>query len=336
MDKIFVNIKNEIMEQNLKTKKVNKLKQETKINVKMFRIVGDLAPLIRVDYVDKDAKEHSALMMLDSCSNINVLTSEMANSIGTLNKKDNENENIITSTNTVISLSRADLSFAFGGVQFHETFCINDHHLPQIKGDLPLVGILGNKFMLKHRLVIDYSDFSIHNSNATPETLAVSDCDLFVPMGYGLFYYGLPLLAMVNGDKQILTMADTGASFNIIAKQTITDNGFEIQYLGETDSISGLGGSETEAEDALVNYKIQTMKEGNDNLDEISFSSQFKVIPHYPYTLPQGNCDKEGLPLPPVEAIISSPFMAKEGWVLDFGADIVYKRRSSVLLKDAI
>lgn len=306
------------------------------INVKMFRIVGDLAPIVRVDYVDKDAQEHSGLMILDSCSTINVLSSEMANCIGSLSKKDNESEDVISSTNIVVSLNRADFSFAFSGVQFHESFCLNDHRLPHVKGELPLIGILGNKFMLKHRLVIDYSDFTIHNSNANSDNLAVSDCDLFVPMGYGLVNYGIPLLAMIQGENQIFSMADTGASFIIIAKQTITDNGFECQYLGESDSISGLGASETEAEEAMVNYKIGTMKDGDGSLDNISFSSHFKVIPHYPYTLPKGSCDKNGFPLPPVEAIISSPFMAKEGWVLDFGADIVYKRKSATILKDAV
>ena len=306
------------------------------IKVKMFRIVGDLAPIVRVDYVDKDAQEHSALMLLDSCSTVNVLSSEMANCIGILCKKDNGSENVITSTNIVVSLNRADFSFAFGGVQFHETFCINDHRLPHIKGDLPLVGILGNKFMLKHRLVIDYSDFTIHNSNANLENLAVSDCDLFVPMGYGLVNYGIPLLAMTQGENQIFSMVDTGASFNIIAKQTITDNGFECQYLGVSDSISGLGASETEAEDAMVKYKIETMKDGDGSLDELSFNSQFKVISHYPYTPSQGSCDKNGNPLLPVEAIISSPFMAKEGWVLDFGADIVYRRKQTTSLREAV
>jgi hypothetical protein len=260
----------------------------------------------------------------------------MANCIGILCKKDNGSENVITSTNIVVSLNRADFSFAFGGVQFHETFCINDHRLPHIKGDLPLVGILGNKFMLKHRLVIDYSDFTIHNSNANPENLAVSDCDLFVPMGYGLVNYGIPLLAMTQGENQIFSMVDTGASFNIIAKQTITDNGFECQYLGVSDSISGLGASETEAEDAMVEYKIETMKDGDGSLDEISYNSQFKVISHYPYTPSQGSCDKNGNALLPVEAIISSPFMAKEGWVLDFGADIVYRRKQTTSLKEAV
>ena len=31
------------------------MKKETKINVKMFRVVGDFAPMVRVDFMDKDA-----------------------------------------------------------------------------------------------------------------------------------------------------------------------------------------------------------------------------------------------------------------------------------------
>ena len=310
--------------------------ENKKINVKMFRVEGDLAPIVRVDYLDNNAQEHSALMILDSCSTVNVLTSEIANSIGILRKKDNENEDIITSTNTVVSLKGADFSFAFGGELFHETFYINDHRLPAIKGELPLIGILGNKFMLKHRLVIDYSTFTIHNRNANSENLPISDCDLFVPMGYGLFYYGIPLLSMIQGKKQIFTMADTGASFNIIAKQAINNNCFEYQYKGGKDSITGLGGSETEAENAIVGFNLETIKEGDGKLGYISYNSQFKVIPHHPYTLPQGSCDKNGSLLPPVEAIISSPFMAKEGWILDFGADIIYKRKPESLLNETV
>ena len=312
------------------------MKKEKNIKVDLYRVKGDAAPFVLVDYMDKDAEEHNGVMILDSGCMGNILSHEMADSVAPLCKMEEEGTRLYSIAHEVTEAENVNFSFAFGGVQFHETFCINDHRLPHIKGDLPLVGILGNKFMLKHRLVIDYRDFTIHNSNANPENLAVSGCDLFVPMGYGLVNYGIPLLAMTQGENQIFSMADTGASFNIIAKQTITDNGFECQYLGVSDSISGLGASETEAEDAMVKYKIATMKDGDGSLDEISYNSQFKVISHYPYTPSQGSCDKNGTPLLPVEAIISSPFMAKEGWVLDFGADIVYKRKSAAMLREAV
>lgn len=304
------------------------MKKENKINVKMFRIVGDYAPIVTVSYMDKDAIEHSALMIIDSCSTDNILTAEMANYIGVLCRKD-KTVDIVTSSNTIITSDCVDFSFAFGGVQFHEYFYIGDHHLPHIAGELPLVGIIGNKFMLKHGLVIDYSDFTIHTSNVSPDNLTISDCDFFIPMGIGLEYYGLPVLPMIQGGNQIITLADSGASFNIIAKKTLDDNGFDCQYLKRTDSIAGIAGTETEAEDANVNFKLLTLVEGEASMNEISHRSLFKVIPHYIYNLPQGSCDKDGEPLPPVEAVICSPFMAKEGWILDFGAEIIYRRKSA-------
>lgn len=312
------------------------MKKESKISVKMFRIVGDYAPLVRVDYLDKDAQEHSGLLLLDSCSTVNVLSSEIVYSMGPLCNKEGESTDIITSTNTVLTLDSADFSFTFGGVQFQESFCINDHQLPSVAGDLPLIGILGNLFLLKHQLVVDYSDFSVHTSEVCPDNLSISDCDFFVPMGLGFEYYGLPVLPIIQGENQIVTMADTGASFNVIAKQTINDNGFECHYLEETDSISGIGGTETEAEEAIVSFKLMTLTGGEVSVEEISRRCQFKVTPYYPYPLPQGRCDKNGYPLPPVEAIVSSPFMAKEGWILDFGAGIIYRRKQSALLKEAV
>lgn len=42
--------------------------------------------------------------------------------------------------------------------------------------------------------------------------------------------------------------------------------------------------------------------------------------------------DDEKDQIPPIEAILSSSFMANEGWVLDFGAQIIYKKKSCFLL----
>ena len=50
----------------------SKMKKEKNISVEMYRVVGDLNPFIKVDFVDKDAQEHTAVMMLDSGSNVNL------------------------------------------------------------------------------------------------------------------------------------------------------------------------------------------------------------------------------------------------------------------------
>ena len=61
-------------------------KKERDIRVEMFRVEGDIAPFVMVDYVDKYAQEHSGLMLLDSGCNSNVFYREMTDKIGDLCK----------------------------------------------------------------------------------------------------------------------------------------------------------------------------------------------------------------------------------------------------------
>ena len=56
------------------------------IKVDMIRMEGDVAPFIQVDYMDKNANEHTGLVLLDSASTVNILSPEMADNIGMLCK----------------------------------------------------------------------------------------------------------------------------------------------------------------------------------------------------------------------------------------------------------
>ena len=301
-------------------------KNGKEIRVEMFRVYGDLAPLVKVDFMDKNAEEHSGLFILDSGSNENILIGGILGCIGDLCKKEGETGRIYTINGEYMSVDYVDFSFVFGGNQFSEVFGISDIRLPRMAGDLQIIGILGQRFMEKYQLVIDFSDFTIHTSEVSPENLSIADCEFFTPMEIGLKYYDMPLLYISQNGKEILALADTGATNNIMASQTIIDNGFECQYTEETDIISGLAGG-VEMKDAMLNFNLLTMK--GDNVETLSHYDLFKVAPGYIYTPKEGMCDDEGEQLPPIEGIICSPFMAREGWVLDFGARIIYKPKAA-------
>lgn len=303
------------------------------IRVEMFRIVGDMAPLIKVDYMDNNAEEHSGLFLLDSGSNDNFLCANMAGCIGNHSKVEGQTGHVYTINGDYMSVDYVRFSFAFGGNQFHDVFGMSDVCLPEIAGDLQIIGILGQEFMLKHQLVIDYSNFTIHTSDVSPKNLSISDCDFFTPMNVGLKYYNMPLVSMYQNGKEIMVLADTGASYNVLSSQAIKDYGFECQLAERIETITGLAGG-VEMKEAMVNFHLLTMK--GDRVVGIFHHDLFKVSPHYIYTPQEGLCDEDGEQLQPVEAIICSPFMAKEGWVLDFGAKIIYKRRKTESLKEAV
>ena len=116
--------------------------------------------------------------------------------------------------------------------------------------------------------------------------------------------------------------------------QSLKDNGFKHSYLDSKDVITGLNGG-VEVNQASVDFNLLTLDENNDEA-EMCHHDLFMVMPHYLIPSEEVGCDENGEPQPPVEGLISSKFMAQQGWALDFGAMIIYKRKAKVLLREAV
>ena len=300
------------------------MQNEHTIRVRMFRVEGDVAPLVLVDYMDKNAEEHTGLMLLDSGSMGNVLSVELADSIGELCWLEEETV-IHTLDGKVVNAKNMRFSFVLGDKQFHETFSISNREMPiRVKG-IQTIGILGVEFMHKYGLSIDYSDFSLHSSDVNPENLSISDCEFFFPMEPGLNHYRVPVIAFHQGSKEIVVLADSGADHNIIAKRTVVDNNFYMLRKPQKDIVEGLGGS-VEVERTILKFNMLSLTE--DDVRKITRHGSFFLLPHYVLTPCDDLCEKtDGQLPPPIEALVGSPFMAKQGWVLDFGAKIIFRRK---------
>ena len=309
------------------------MKKNDNIRVEMVRVAGNVAPLVEIDYMDKEAKEHTGFLLLDSCSTHNILFNEMQERLGVLCIKGNESTCLDTTGNCKVTVKDVRFSFVMSGQQFHEDFCLSERETPYFVDDVPVIGLLGNMFFQQQNLVIDYDDFSLHTSEVTHENLAIPDCDFFFPMEIGLKNYGIPIVSLFQNEKEIPMMADSGASGNMIAKQTIADCCMDHKLLDETDTISGIGGS-VDTRLAIASFSLLTLK-GND-MEEISRKAKFHVLPNYVYIPKDEECDENDEQLPPIEGTISCNFMAREKWILDFGAKIIYKRKKKDRLKEAV
>ena len=296
------------------------MKNEKIISVEMYRVVGDLNPFIKVDFVDKDAQEHTALMLLDSGSNVNLLSSGADRYIGDLCRHDDTELEITDSVGETIIADYVHFSFAFGGKQFNEDFGIDkDCHLGNVE-DLPIIGLLGIKFMQQHELVIDYSDFTVHTSDIHQTGLCASECGFLFPMEIGLKDYGIPVLAIHHEEMDAAIIADTGSSSNVVSTHCISQCHLTCDYKGEADTMRGLKGR-LEAQWADVRFQLLTLRE--DDTDGIPFNDSFLVVNH---SVAKGS-DFGKNELQPIEGIVGSPFMAKHGWLLDFAQKVIYKRK---------
>lgn len=308
-------------------------KEINNIRVKMVRMEGDIAPFVEVGYVDMYAQEHSSLMLVDSGSTANVLSCDMADSIGELCKTEDETSTITSIANKAMKTKNVKFSFALGGETFQDTFCVNSEPLPiHIKG-WKVLGILGVGFLRKHRLVIDYSDFTLHTSVVNPNNLAISDCEFFFPMEIGLDHYGLPVVDIVQGDNEMVTLLDTGATNNLIAEKSVVNNKILCMCTNEKEIIKGLFG-EVETEGAIVKFNLATITETD--VLSVSRHANFNLLPRYVLVPSEVYSDEKYKELPPIEALLGAPFMVRQGWTLDFGAEIVYKRKDESSFKEAI
>ena len=257
----------------------------------------------------------------------------MSDAIGTLCKLEDEGTIVHSITNDVMETNNVKFNFVMGGKQFHDTFCISTNALPiKVKG-MKVLGILGISFLKQHGLVIDYSDYSLHTSNVGPKNLSISDCDYFFPMEIGLNTYGLPVVAVIQNKKEIVTLVDSGATSNMIAELTVNNHKFNCLRTNEKDVMMGVAG-EVEVEEAIVKFNLATLT-GN-NIKKLSRHANFYLLPHYIFTPSEECSDSNDDQKPPIEVVIGSPFMAKQGWALDFGAKIIYKLKKNYPLREAV
>lgn len=302
------------------------MKKRKDISVELFRVEGDMAPFVEVDYLDKYADEHVGLMMIDSGSNKSFLVSSMSDAIGELCDLHEVTDNIVTITGECVTAGNVRFSFAMGGRQFSEPFCINDKvRLNQVNGGAPVIGLLGIDFMLRHSFALDYSDFTLHTSHAGPSNLTIADCDFFFPMEIGLRFYNIPVLRFTQNGIEAVALADTGSNSNLISEKTLQRYGFSCEYLGTTNAFTGLTGeTRCKAKGATMDFCLTTLRE--QDTASLTHHDSF-IVPQNDIIIPEKeDFDKDSLPLDPIGIVISAPFMAKEKWTLDFGAKIIYKR----------
>lgn len=302
------------------------MKKENDIRVNMIRMAENYVPFVKVDFLDKDAKECTGLMMVDSGTNDSMLAGEIAE-ICVVSKVDDKVNRVSTISGKEIVTNKVQFSFVLGSQQLCEDFDIcNDFHMFN-HGGMNIIGIIGTSLLCKYGLVIDYSEGTLHSSTVNPSNLAISDCDYFFPLEMGLKYYRLPIVAIKQNDAELVLVADTGATSNVIAHQSLKDNGFSCSFLDSKEVVTGLAGG-VEMDQATVDFNLLTLDASKDVV-EVSHQDLFMVMSRYVIPSDMTGCFENGEQIPPVEGLISSDFMAKQGWSLDFGAKIIYKRKAA-------
>ena len=300
------------------------MKKEKSIDVKLFRIEGDLVPFVEVSYLDKQNKNSKGLFLIDSASTENVLSKEMVDKAGEIRKIEGKSANIQSIANETVCVEIVNFSFCMGEHSLQDAFCIATSAFPARVTGNEVLGILGLKFLRTYGMVLDYSIFTLHTACLDQASFNPAECEYFFPMQLGFDYYGLPVVCLKQNGKEIVTLIDTGATNNIIAEKTVTENNFICTRLQEKEIINGISGS-FEAENAIIRFNLMSLTA--EESTEIEKRGRFSISPHYIYQPSQNECKSAGEQLPPIEGLLAAPFIAENRWVMDFKAGIVYKNK---------
>lgn len=268
-------------------------------------------------------------MMIDSCSEVNMLFENMTENL-CLKKIEIGGKHVINGLgNEPQEVKDVELNFTLQSMVCREVFCVCCVDYPQ-HCEYPVIGLLGNDFLTKHKLALDYSDNTLHTSDAKPTIKSSANYEYFFPMDLDNKHYRLPVISIKLNGKEIVAGVDSGATNNMIAIQSMAESQVPFYFLGDGDTMVGSNGA-VETKTAIVPFcLVSALDEGDKEMKDVAI---FNIIPKY--IIPSQTietCD-EDLRIPPVEALLGSSFIASQGWVLDFGAQVIYKRKVNTIEK---
>jgi hypothetical protein len=298
----------------------------TKNNFFMFLFCGENtnAPFVKVEYLDQEANAHTALMIIDSGSDVNLLFQKM---MGTMCWKgiENKGKHFLNGIGGEWEeVEDVELNFTLDSLLCKEIFCVKDIDYPQYM-KYPVIGIIGTPFLCKYELALDYSDYSLHTSRVSTGQLPLHACEYFLPMNLEACGFHLPLLSLQLNGKEIVAVADSGSTANIVAEPSLRDSSVPFSFLGDGGKTVGVNG-EIKTTQGEVPFSIISTSE--DGKKEMKKAALFKIYHDYISTSTFIDEHSKSTKVQTIDALLSSPFMASQGWVLDFGANIIYKQKS--------
>ncbi len=296
------------------------MKTEKNINVEMYKVENSPAPFIKVDYMDKYGGEQTGLLLLDSGANVNVLSIEYDFS----HLKNESDVYMVSASSNGVLEKTVRFSFTLDDVQFEDDFIVKGHLFNDYHGDIPLIGVIGSVFLHENDWVIDYSNHTIYTSTTKESGVDVYNCQYYFPMTQGLNGFGMPTVPLVQGKWEVAAAVHTGVMENYISSSTLGPDGLQCDYVNY-ESLALFMSKCIDNVNMRMDYGLLTVIDKAGHTGEVTFSGGFLVSRNPFYTPDSGVKDDNGKPLEPVEAIIGASFVEKEGWILDFGIDMIYK-----------
>ena len=296
-----------------------------KFTAKLRNVQETKFPIVKAAFKGKDEQIYIGVMMIDTGSVNCILNKSVLPYLNDDAAIEGKTMNIHSLEGRGVECQGYSLSFRIGNGVFSDTFYVNNDMDFSQMFDGPFIGIIGHEFLRRNNIVLDYETETLHASEGSikgnPEDYA-----FFFPMSYGLKQYNIPVVGLVYGDKEYLMVADSGANDTVITKHLMDDAGICVRHLDNDGTVTCF--TTDTLETALCDVTLSIISVGGTPECPKLYTQNDKVqvISNCQYIM-DGLKDAEGNDLMPISGMLSSNFMHKNKWVLDFGTGVMFQRK---------
>lgn len=289
---------------------------KTNINLPLYHVEHSIYPFIEGAFLCKSGKYLNGFFLVDSGSSDNILNQDVVRLL-TGDSISGDKRLVCAVNNEGEECELADVKIKIGDIECTERFGIS-HNLDfkSMFGENSIIGVLGAGFMRQHGLVLDYAQQCVRSSELTSFS---EEGKIFVcPMNAGFHAYGIPLVCLTKGEDDFFCVADSGCSNSALTQYAMEKVAISYERINGQQTMFTISGEET-TNIAKVNFSLLSI-----NDDEIK-SNLLPNTDVFLITTGQKHicwCDNKNIP--PISGLISSEFMLRNKWILDFNVGYIY------------
>ena len=280
-------------------------------------------PIVKAAFKGKGGNVYMGYMLIDTGSMHCILNHSALQVLDDSAIQSNNKMNICSVQSQGALCTGVQLNFKMGNGEFTDVFYVSDAmDSDGMFGPGALIGIIGIQFLIKHNLVLDYREESLHTSDGKLEQ-APKDYNFFFPMSFGMQQYNLPVVGLVNGDKEFVMVADSGANATLITEYVLKESGYEYEDINEKGSFTCYAHETMNTTIKNVTLNLLSIGGTEDNPKLCSAKEECQITDAFCFIMNEQK-DEEGQYRQPISGLLSSPFMHRHKWVLDFSLGVIY------------
>ena len=293
---------------------------EKMFRVNLYNVENMLLPFVEVVFKVAEGKMRKGLLMIDTCSNSNVLSKGILQYLDPDDVIEGEVRNIMGIQRRGSVCKGRGVDFVIGDMAFHEVFYEGTVNLDEFGGNGVIMGFVGNEFLKEYGLILDYQDQCLRQSDdrdVTPD-----DCRFYFPLAYGMNRYKCPAVVATKDDNKYILFTDSGNDLGTISENDMKAMGKDYHSLDKEEVLHSVSGDD-ETSLFHITFDLYTML-ADKSLQIVPFENDFYVSNSYNHLVDANGKEYNGKPLLPITGLIGSPFMLKNKWILDFDKGAVY------------